>query len=552
MTQPRYGDEPAGSTVDVDVVIVGCGPSGMVAAALLGRHWRVAVVERHPEPYGLPRAGSIDHEILRVLQGIDAHQPLIDDGVVLPEYRWINGEGQVLFAFSPETYTSQSGFPWGVMMYQPVLEDALRASLSSRGSNVQIFMGWEAVSLGQDASGVAVEMRRVSPGDGVETFNVRGRYLLGADGARSTVREQLGLTRTDIGFSEDWLDIDLRLLRPLPRDIDGQFCDPARPAYVGSLGKRHHRFEFMLLPGESWEEMERPEKAWELIAPHGITPEDMSIVRQVVYRFEAKVADSWRSGRCFLLGDAAHTMPPHLGMGLCSGVRDAANISWKLDLVLRGNADDSLLDAYETERRPNAVQWVADSVRVGRISCTLDPQAAARRDEELLSGNIPTVTPVPLLDGALQRGSDGSVQVPCGTLAPQAVVSDGETTGLLHDVIGQGFLLIGRNLDAATFEDPEIADLLRRFDVRICDFTNSPTPKEVTALDDVDGRYADFFDTHHVNAILVRPDYYIYGVAKGPVDVADLLRGFEQTMRQGRAPAGAGRNADRTAAAASR
>lgn len=543
MTNTRkqpYGDQPAGPEVDVDVVIVGSGPSGMVAASILGRHWRVAVIERHPVPYGLPRAGSIDHEILRILQGIEAHQPLLDDGVVLPEYRWVNGQGEILFAFSPETYVSQSGFPWGVMMYQPVLEDAVRASMARCGRNVQVFMGWNAVKLEQDGSSVSVLMQAQDEEGDLRECRVTGTYLLGADGARSTVRESLGLTRTDIGFSEDWLDVDLKLLRPLERDIDGQFCDPKRPTYVGSLGKRHHRFEFALLPGESWSDLERPEKAWELIEPHGITAEDMEIVRQVVYRFEAKVADTWRSGRAFLLGDAAHTMPPHLGMGLCSGVRDAANISWKLDLVLRGEADDSLLDEYERERRPNAEQWVADSVRVGRISCTLDAAEAAERDARLLAGDIPAVVPAPISEGVLQRDPQGEVREPVGRLALQATVSDGSTSGLLHDVVGQGFILLGRNIHASQLRDPEVESVLHRFDVTVGAFDLQDPSDRAISLTDVDHAYADFFDAHDVDAIVIRPDYFVFGVAKRGSGVAEVLRDLSASIAPGRALAEVG------------
>lgn len=503
---------------DFDVVIVGGGPTGLVAAAILGRRWRVLLVERHPQPYGLPRAGHIDHEIMRILQGIGAHRPLIDDGVTNAAYRWFNGDGKLLIEF--RRGTSVSGFNSDYMMYQPVFEDAVTEAIRDRAKGVEVRLGWTAFSLAEDGDGVEVELASTL-GD-QPNQRVRATYLLGADGARSTIRGLLGVTRTDLGFAEDWLDVDVRLLRPLEGEMYGQYCDPARPAYIGSLGKRHHRFEFARLPGETSEELERPETAWKLLAGYGVGPDDVEIVRQVVYTFEARVADSWSRGRVYLMGDAVHTMPPHFGQGLCSGVRDSANLAWKLDLVLAGAADESILDTYEAERKPHADTWVDNSVRVGRISCTLDVDAAQARDERILGGDVPSFPRPGLVAGVLQGVSPGVEPVPpVGMIAPQPIISDGAKTGLLHDLVGHGFVLVYRGqLDLNESQERTF----RRLDVTIV-----PVRDNGTGLGyiDVNGTLSEYFDEYGIDAFLIRPDYYVYGVTPAgstPAGILDDLR----------------------------
>lgn len=509
-------------TLDVDVAIVGAGPSGMAAAALLGRVWRVALIERHPAPYGLPRAGHIDHEIVRILQGVQAHQPLLEDGVTDSAYRWFGADGELLFSFHGKG--SVSGFPSDVMMYQPVLEDALRARIDTYKSRVQTLMGWEATELEQSDEGVSVLIQSRGGDRASMRRRITARYLLGADGARSTVRSLLGVNQTDIGFAEEWLDVDVRLRRPLDRDIDGQFCDPARPTYIGALGKRYHRFEFAKLPNETRADLESPAKAWELLSAHGVTSDDVEIVRQVVYRFEAKVADTWRVGSCFLLGDAAHTMPPHFGQGLCSGIRDAATLSWKLDLALRGSVNETFLDTYEQERHPHAEQWVQNSVQVGRISCTLDAVVAEIRDETIRRGDAPPLPAPALGDGVFQRS--GAVDAAAGLarqIAPQGTVGLDGRAGLLHDLIPGGFVLLHRRRPYELAPDVAGRTAAERFRVSIYPVVADVDEAASGRILDTEGTYTRFFDEHGVDAVLIRPDYYIFGATVRGEDPLQLL-----------------------------
>jgi 3-(3-hydroxy-phenyl)propionate hydroxylase len=513
------------SDLTCDVAVIGGGPSGLSLAALVARHgWRVVVFERHPTRYGLPRAGHVDHEVLRILQGIGAHQPLIDDEGVLEAYEWKNASGDILLHFVAET-SSVSGFKKDTMMYQGVLDDALYVSLE-RYHSATVMFGTTVVGVQQDDTGVGLSIvdsaLRPSgqPEAGVGRREIRARYVIAADGAGSKVRdEMLRIPRTDKGFNEEWLDVDLRIKRPLPPGIDGQWCDPSRPIYIGSLGARHHRFECALLPGEKAADVVKPEMAWKIMGKYGVGPEDVDIIRQVVYTFEARIATQWQSRRIFLVGDAAHTMPPHMGQGLCSGIRDASNLAWKLDLVLRGAAEDRLLETYQVERHPHVEHWIDTSIAVGLISQVLDPDIAAERDAKLLSGDVPPLpAPPSLTSGALVTDGSGSSTPPVGELFPQAPVTVGDKHGLLHDVVGHGFLLIS----AADDESPlngEARAVLERIDatvLRIGDGANG-------TLRDETGRIVAFLAETGTVVALIRPDYYVAGAVATVQDTSAML-----------------------------
>lgn len=230
-----------------------------------------------------------------------------------------------------------------------------------------------------------------------ESAVLRARYVVGADGANSTVRAACGIGHVDYGFAERWVVADVRPhdMRPFEHlPVVVQYCDPRRPHAAIRGGKRHRRWEFMLLPDEDPADFDDPARVWDLLAPF-ITPDEGTLVRKAVYEFHSLHAETMRSGRALLAGDAAHLMPPHRAEGMCSGMRDANNLAWRLDHVLRGVASDALLDSHTSERRPQNEAMIRISMEMGRISCMLDPEAASARDAALRSGGTPPPAPMP-------------------------------------------------------------------------------------------------------------------------------------------------------------
>ena len=265
----------------------------------------------------------------------------------------------------------------------------------------------------------------------------------------------------------------------------------------------------MLHPGERIEDLEREDKVWELLRPWA-GPHDIELVRHKVYKFRSLIADRWRDRRLLLAGDAAHVMPPFMGQGMCSGLRDAWNLAWKLALVLDGKADDALLDTYQAERMPHVSQITDMAIYLGKVICVSDPQAAAARDEEFLSGRAAPPPAFPSLsDGILCRGGGGQLQDGAGRLSPHVDLQRRGHTARLDELTrgGSGFVVIARGFDPRAELDAGQMEFLDA--IATCHIVlDRPGPE---AMRDVDGRLNAFLDAHRWSAIVVRPDFYVYG-----------------------------------------
>lgn len=495
-----------------NVAVVGYGPTGMAAAALLGKlGHNVIVIERWPALYGLPRFTHIDDETARTLQSVcDIDRAMADSTPT--EYEWVNGEGEVLLKIP--TFPGSQGFPAHNSIYQPDIENALDERLRDL-PNVEVRQGWVVTGLQQDGASVRLEIapwnsRGPQPGR-TETLEVD--YVIGADGARSVIREAIGTGRIDYGFHEQWINIDTEWLRPHDEHfaIAKQFCDPARGHMFMGIGQSRQRFEFAVLEGENAAELEKPEAAWSwLKQTHGLGPEDVCIVRQLSYTFTGRVAEQWRSGRVFIAGDAAHVMPPYLGQGACSGIRDSANLAWKLHLVLAGQAPDSLLDTYQEERMPHAIAAVQMSIGLGRVANTTDPAEAEARDAAFKAGQAPPPPALPKLSGSLFP--DAGPDTPVGSLAPQGRLRNGAEIQRGDDVLGYGFHLIVTPAAFSSLDEPQ-HDRMQRLGIRSLVLG----PEQ-----DVDGTYSSFLDAHGAEAAIVRPDHIVYATA-GPGGLPTLL-----------------------------
>lgn len=519
----------------VDVIQVGFGPGGQSLAALLGHFGHsVAVFERYPYLYNLPRAGHIDHEVLRTVQVVGDAEKLVETmWEVRDDYVWLNADREQLMLQPLDPGTSVSGWFSDFTLWQPNLEDVLHGAAVESG--VEINLGWDVVGLRDDGELVEVVANRVVYDEKQtrtrteEYRTLHARYVVASDGANSFVRTTLGIEREDHGFNEKWLDVDMKTLRPHTFEPNiAQIADPARPRMFMPLGKDHRRFEWMLLPGETDAELEDPAKAWQLLEEFGVTPETHEISRQIVYLFQARTARSWRKGRVFLGGDAAHTMPPYAGQGLCSAVRDSTNLAWKLDLVLRGAAPDLLLDTYELERRPHVEAWTKISIEEGKVSCELDPVKAAERDAWLLSGAPLPIPEFPQLEsGVLQRKPWVG---PVGELGLQGRVRFEGREGLFDDVFGGGrFTVVALGGDPAAVLSAEQLAFLAEIRAVVARVESEPAGDGAAA--DLEGRYASYFEEHGLAAVLTRPDYYVFGGAATLADLPSLVDDLRDQLR---------------------
>ena len=529
--------------LDADVAIVGYGPVGQALAALLGRAGhRVMVFERFQDIYRLPRAVHLDHEIMRLLQLLGLADVLAEEMVPVDDYRWLGADGELLLRFDRHGL-APSGWEGDYMFFQPELEAAIhRDACIPWGVTVE--RGWAAEGLKDAGDHVQLTIHRVSeeePGQLARTGEyrtVRARWLVGADGANSFVRETCGISRRDLGFRERWLVVDaephdMGALAHLP--VASQRCDPARPTTIVQSGPRHRRWEFMLLPNEQPSDFEDTERVWALLEPW-YRPEDGPLTRSTVYEFRSMVADEMRKGRVLIVGDAAHLTPPFLGQGLCSGLRDAANAAWKLDLVLRGVADERLLSTIEAERQLQNETVIRLAIELGKVLCQLDPEAAAERDATLrAAGPPPPLELAPLTRGLLHQPI-GEPDPLAGTLSVQGVVAHAGREGRFDDVVGAGFQLIvaeGDPLDRLSGAERKLLDTLGAT-------VASLDPTAPHGVQDVDGRLTAWLSEHNAHAVLVRPDFYVFGGAASSHALPELLEDLRTQLHLSLTPTTSG------------
>ncbi|MDR6387229.1 bifunctional 3-(3-hydroxy-phenyl)propionate/3-hydroxycinnamic acid hydroxylase [Paraburkholderia caribensis] len=519
---------------DFDVAIVGYGPVSQGLAAMLGqRGYRVGVFDRWPNLYPLPRACVIDHEVMRILQSVGVAEKFAELAVpTAGEYVWLTARGETLYHFRYNK-DGVSGWPARNLMYQPDLERLLDERVRELPS-VEVNQGWEAVAYvpGSDHDELEFAQCSINASGAIErgekTRRVTARYVVGADGANSFIRRAADLPWVDLGFRADWLVVDYRPHNPeLELDMPeaGQICDPARPiTMMRRMGKKHVRWEMMLLPGETAQDITRPEKVWSLI-DRWVKPEDGIIDRAAVYTFRSGVAQNWSRGNAILAGDAAHLMPPFLGQGLCSGMRDALSLFWRLDLVLSGVASAQLMQSYEEERQAHVRTIIDRAVALGKVVCITDAKEAATRDASILAGTAPPIPAFPqLTTGILRRDADGNVELPAGQLALQGRVAIDGKEGLLDDMLGRGWLVLTLDEpgDAKLSDDQQV--FAKALGVRFM------TLKQGSSVRDVGDASRAFMTGLGVAALIIRPDFYIFAGARSLDQIPQMLDDLRQQL----------------------
>jgi 3-(3-hydroxy-phenyl)propionate hydroxylase len=519
-----------------DVVVVGFGPSGAVAAALLGQAGvRTLVVDRSAEVYPKPRAIALDHEIMRVFQNLGLADAIAPHCEPFTPSEYYGADGRLIKRLATVEPPYPLGHTPSMVFSQPPVEAALRRHVEALPA-VKVALGWRFTGVEQDAEGATVALEDAEG----RQVAVRAGWVIGCDGASSSVRDAVGITLQDLEFDEPWLVVDVQVgergLAKLPR-TSVQYCEPARPCTFVIGPGNHRRWEISLLPGEDPAWMATEEGAWSVLK-RWIGPEDAVLWRQASYRFHALVAREWRAGRVFIAGDAAHQQPPFLGQGMCQGVRDVVNLAWKLRAVLAGEvsgaAAEALLDSYAVERREHVRKLTTRIKEIGAVICERDPDAAAARDAALIEaagGTIKTVPRqdiIPPLAGGLLAAGEASGT---GTLFPQPRVNGPAGAALLDELAGTGWRIV-TNLRGVQLP-PGLMALAERFGIVISipsdENAFSSGPHRMQA-DELDGVLARWFERHGCCAALVRPDHYVYGVADSAPALYDLAAGLTRRL----------------------
>ncbi|MFE7742834.1 bifunctional 3-(3-hydroxy-phenyl)propionate/3-hydroxycinnamic acid hydroxylase [Nocardia sp. NPDC057455] len=350
--------------MNVPVVIVGAGPTGLTAALLLARYGvESLVLERWDGIYPQPRAVHLDGEIRRLVARLGIEDEF--DAISRPALglRLLDRDLRVLAEFHRDTAGGRNGYPDANMFDQPELEAILRAAVR-RSTGVTLRGDAEVTAVTQESRGARVHFTDRTTG---AKESVDARYVLGCDGANSLVRASIGAEMRELDFEQRWLVVDVAITAELGAwEGVHQVCDPVRAATYMRIGTTRYRWEFRLRPGEAAADYDENGRIHELIHPWtGDVPvEDIQLLRVAEYTFRAQLADRWRAGRVFLLGDAAHLTPPFIGQGMGAGLRDAANLTWKLAGVLAGDLPEHVLDSYQIERKPH----VRNMIRMAKLT----------------------------------------------------------------------------------------------------------------------------------------------------------------------------------------
>ena len=506
-----------------DVAIVGYGPVGATAANLLGRlGLNVVVVERDPDIDTRARAISIDEEVMRVWQSVGLADRLQQD--MLPGrpvcFVGVDGEPFLQWTIQPQG----SGHPPQQFIYQPAVDAVLREGVG-RFPHVELLAEHECLRVLPKAGGVELMLADLR----TDTFKrVHSSYVIAADGGSSPTRGQLGIGYQGKTYGERWLIIDTKVIKEWDAHDRLRFhCNPFRPTVDCPTPLSHHRWEIPLRPGEDEEKMSSHEEIWKVLNDQGVTEKNVEILRAVFYSHHVRFADRWRVGRIFLAGDAAHAMPPWIGQGMSAGVRDAANLCWKLAAVLRGQAPEVLLDSYQTERLPHVREVTRRATMVGRIINEPHRRIATIRDRVARrASRLPHAMDVIqkhlwIPDARYVDGFLGPAAPAVGWQLPQPWVVDTKgATARLDDVIGSQWTLLH------TGPLPAGAAAWTELGIPTIRIEGPHTAAHGEFVRDTGGTLGAWLKAKRAETVIARPDGFVYAASSSGQSLPPPPTGF--------------------------
>lgn len=515
---------PTASTLDLstDIAIVGAGPVGLMIANYLGQCGvNVTLVEKLDSLIDYPRAIGLDDESLRTFQAVGLADNVLPHTTPWHAMRFMTPKGRCFADIQPKT--DEFGWSRRNAFIQPLADRVLFEGLQ-RFDNVKVLFGRELEGFEQSDSGVQLTLKNAEG----RSERLQAKYLIGCDGGNSLVRRSLGISFEGKTAPNQWIVVDIAN-DPLSTPHVYLCCDPVRPYVSAALPHGVRRFEFMVMPGETEAELSKPENMRKLLAKVLPDPDRIELIRSRVYTHNARLAGRFRQGRVLLAGDAAHIMPVWQGQGYNSGMRDASNLAWKLSLVIKGLANDRLLDSYELERRDHAKAMIDLSVLAGHV---LAPQALAGHPARwrVVAAQLCAAGQTLFRRDALQAHaaiqpwrSDRAERKgsPVGKMFIQPkVLTDAGATVLLDEVIGENFAFIAWGCDPTwgltTAQIAQWKTLGTRFiqvlpDVQLR--APSDAGNDVIRVGDSTGRLREWFARGSSSIALLRPDRFLAGLA---------------------------------------
>ena len=514
---------PSSLNLTTDVAIVGAGPVGLMIANYLGQCGvNVTLVEKLASLIDYPRAIGLDDESLRTFQAVGLAENVLPHTTPWHAMRFLTPKGRCFADIQPKT--DEFGWSRRNAFIQPLADRVLFEGLA-RFANVKVLFSRELEGFEQSESGVALTLKN-SEG---RSERLQAKYLIGCDGGNSLVRRSLDISFEGKTAPNQWIVVDIAN-DPLATPHVYLCCDPVRPYVSAALPHGVRRFEFMVMPGETEAELSKPENMRKLLAKVLPNPDNIELIRSRVYTHNARLAGKFRQGRVLLAGDAAHIMPVWQGQGYNSGMRDASNLAWKLSLVIKGLAADSLLDSYEQERRDHAKAMINLSVLAGHeLAPPKRWQGTLRDGVSWLLNYLPPVKryfvemrfkPMPQYTrGALIVPSEKGSPVGKMFIQPK-VLTDAGTTVLLDEVIGENFAIIAWGCDPTWGLTPAQITQWKALGTRFIQVlpdvqlrAPSDAGPDVIRVGDSTGRLKEWFARGTSSIALVRPDRFLAGLA---------------------------------------
>lgn len=480
-----------------DVAIVGYGPTGVTLANLLVKKGlTVLVIEREPHILQLPRAIRFDAECMRVFQSIGISTQLEQELSAGPGMKFVDADGNLMITWERPIQKGAQQWSSAYRVHQPDLEAVLRQNIENH-ELLTVKLRHEVFKIDEHAQQCTLYFENLANGS---LHQATAKFVVGCDGARSLVRRLIGTTFEDLNLHSKWLVVDF-ITHNTKNDLGDysiQFCDPQRPlSYIKGTGQRL-RWEIMIMPEDDAQKITQPEVIWKLLAQY-IQPENAEIERAAVYTFHALIAKQWCKNRLIIAGDAAHQTPPFMGQGMAAGIRDAANLAWKLHDLIRYEPEFNLVESYHSERLSHAKEFIQGAVNFGNIIQNYCGDTAYQEQVSQLKN---FVTPTPKLgQGFIQKDDEHAFN---GYISPQFIL---DQYTLSDDITDYQFSL---------FVLPEYQQQVNDLELNTLEnlsIVYATTPEIIQWL-----------NQHQAHAVLIRPDRYIFGKASASQSIEQLIK----------------------------